>query len=150
MADLIYNEECYPTPFVLDIGGEGRHLNAWNLNPRTMKTIGPHRGQPIPRLIQGRAENIPLPNGSVDEVIVERTPLLAAAYGEILRVAKSGAVIILRHAPIPRFDPHCLAHRLLMGKKSCSTTQIGSQMLQQTTIQLDETSDSFTGDFRSR
>ena len=34
--------------FILDIGGEGRHPDAWNLNPRKTKTLGPDRGLPIP------------------------------------------------------------------------------------------------------
>jgi hypothetical protein len=63
------------TPFILDIGGEGRHPTAWNLNPRATKTLGPDRGEPIPRLIRGRGESIPLPDRSVDVVIVEQTPL---------------------------------------------------------------------------
>ena len=60
--------------FRLDIGGEGRYADAWNLNPSAVKTIGPNRGQMIPRRIPGRADVIPLPDHSVDQVIMERTP----------------------------------------------------------------------------
>lgn len=35
----------------------------------------PSRGKPIPRLILGRAEAIPLPALSVKVILVERTPL---------------------------------------------------------------------------
>jgi hypothetical protein len=55
----------------LDIGGEGRHAEAWNLNPSPVKTLGPEKGLPIPRRIAGRANAIPLPDHSVDRIIVE-------------------------------------------------------------------------------
>lgn len=125
-----------PTPFILDIGGEGRHDAAWNLNPRTLRTIGPKRGQPIPRLIRGRGENIPLPCNSVDQVIVERTPLRTETLHEIRRVAKFGALIILRHAPVSWFDPHRFVEALLPGKARRRLTQIEEQILQETMIVL--------------
>ena len=65
--------------FALDIGGEGRYPKAWNLNPSRVKTIGVDLGTPIPRLILGRPESIPLPTQSVDLVLVERTRLKTAA-----------------------------------------------------------------------
>lgn len=36
---------------LLDIGGEGRYLDAWNLNHNRMKTLGPEKRSPIPRRI---------------------------------------------------------------------------------------------------
>jgi hypothetical protein len=97
--------------FVLDIGGEGRHADAWNLNPSLCKTLEPGRGTPIPRLILGRADAIPLPSQSVDRVIVERTPLTAAALCEIRRVTRPGGSVVLRHAAILGDDPHATAKR---------------------------------------
>lgn len=123
-------------PYILDIGGEGRHPAAWNLNPRNARTIGPHRGEPIPRLIQGRGDKIPLPDQSVDIVIAERVPLLVTTLTEIHRVAKPGASIILRHARVPWFDPHRFAYQHLPGRRDCRMIQIGIQTLQETTIEF--------------
>jgi len=107
---------------VLDIGGEGRHLDAWNLNPSAVRTCGPLRGEPIPRHLAGRADAIPTEDSAFDQVIVERTPLRAAAFAEIRRVAVNGATIILRHAVPPGIDPHTLA-RLYLG------TPLGQKLL---------------------
>lgn len=123
-------------PLVLDIGGEGRHPQAWNLNPRRRKTIGPDRGQPIPRLIIGRGDAIPLADASVDMLIAERVPLRPATLAEMLRVAKPSATIILRHAQVPHHDPHRLAVRMLIGTVRQSTTKIGRQSVQETVIVL--------------
>ncbi|WP_164104479.1 methyltransferase domain-containing protein [Candidatus Laterigemmans baculatus] len=122
--------------FVLDIGGEGRHRGAWNLNPRTRRTLGPLRGQRIPRLIQGRGEHIPLPADSVDLVIVERTPLRLRALDEIRRVTKSGGWVVLRHAPAPVAHPHLPARRLLSGTFYASAARIGRQSVTQTIFRI--------------
>jgi len=100
----------------LDIGGEGRHPLAWNLNPSPVKTLGPDRGAPIPRHIAGRADRIPLESGSVDRVIVERTPLRRAALTEIARVVSPTGTITLRHAIPPGIDPHATARAILPGR----------------------------------
>ena len=92
--------------FILDIGGEGRYAKAWNLNPSPVRTLGRQRGSAIPRLILGRADQIPLPNKSVRLIVCERTPLRTKAYFEINRVIASDGLIILRHAVPPGFDPH--------------------------------------------
>lgn len=123
-------------PFILDIGGEGRHPAAWNLNPRTTKSVGSQIGQRIPRLIRGRGECIPLASHSVDVVIVERTPLRAPVLREILRVARPGALVVLRHAELPWFDPHRHALRLLPGQVSRSAVKVGDRLFRETTIRL--------------
>ncbi|MEM9656858.1 MAG: hypothetical protein AAF961_00720, partial [Planctomycetota bacterium] len=122
--------------FVLDIGGEGRHEEAWNLNPRALRTIGPRRGEPIARRIAGRAGAIPLADESVDRIVMERTPLTRAALVEMARVAKAQGTITLRHATSPSFDPHRLARQILPGWKSERSVQIGRQVLQETCFQL--------------
>lgn len=96
---------------LLDVGGEGRHQGAWNLNPRSRKTLGPEVGQLIPKRIAGRCEAIPLPDGSVGQVIVERTPLSDQSLKEIARVAVPAAHVILRHSRPPWSDPHQRAAR---------------------------------------
>jgi hypothetical protein len=127
---------------VLDIGGEGRHPEAWNLNPRSQKTLGPHRGEQIPRLIQGRGEFIPLHVRTVDVLIVERTPLRAATLTEILRVARPSAEIILRHAIALQRDPHRHALRVLKGIVEQRAAMIGRLPVQETIIRLSLSSSS--------
>ena len=122
--------------FVLDVGGEGRNTAAWNLNPSRVRTFGPQRGQPIPRLIQGRGEAIPLADGSVDLLIVERTPLRPATLAEILRVSRSTATIVLRHVVTPGGDPHRLALEYLQGEVTRDWFKIGSHAVRETTIRL--------------
>ena len=100
----------------LDIGGEGRYRNAWCLNPRSVKTLGPERGQPIPRLILGRADHIPCADGSLDCILVERTPLTARALREIARTIAPAGRIILRHIPLPWQDRHATAKAILPGQ----------------------------------
>jgi len=121
--------------FLLDIGGEGRHAEAWNLNPSAVKTRGPDVGARIPRLILGRAQAIPLPDNSVDIIIVERTPLRMAALREIQRVIHEQGTIILRHALPPNIDPHRLARDLIPGHAEQRKIQISGQWLQETTFE---------------
>lgn len=122
--------------FVLDIGGEGRHREAWNLNPSRVKTCGPERGTPIPRWIEGRGDAIPLGDGVADVVIMERTPLLRAVIAEIRRVLKPTGTAILRHVqPLGR-DPHRDLVELLPGQSTQRTWQAGRHVLQETVIRL--------------
>ncbi len=125
-----------PHLVILDIGGEGRHAAAWNVNPRTRRTCGPRLGELIPRLIHARGDRIPLADGSVDVLIVERTPLVHATLREILRVARPRARIILRHAHQTFSDPHRLAVEMLKRTVRQSLTAIGRQPVKQTVIRL--------------
>jgi ubiquinone/menaquinone biosynthesis C-methylase UbiE len=122
----------------LDIGGEGRHAGAWNLNPSSVKTIGADRGQPIPRHIPGRADEIPLPDHFVDRLIVERTPLRRRALAEIRRVVAPRGTVILRHAMPPGIDPHRLALEMLTGRIRRRIVRIGGQYLQETVFRNPE------------
>jgi hypothetical protein len=122
---------------ILDIGGEGRHPEAWNLNPLDKRSLAPHRGEAICRLIRARGENIPLATSSVDLVIVERTPLRPATLREIRRIVKPGAFILLRHADLPWLDPHRNALRMLPGRVHRGKLQIGGQQYRETAIRLD-------------
>jgi hypothetical protein len=123
-------------PFVLDIGGEGRTPDAWNLNPRSVRTFGSERGTPIPRLILARGEAIPLPDDCVDVLIAERTPLRRATLNEILRVARPSATVMLRHVVTPAGDPHRFALQVLRGVSRRSFTYIGAHRVQETVITL--------------
>jgi hypothetical protein len=130
-ADVTHN---MPERFILDIGGEGRHEEAWNLNPRALRSVGEEIGQPIPRLIRGRGDAIPLRDQCVDVLIVERTPLLLPTLNEMLRVARPNAQAILRHAVTPAGDPHRLATRVLKGAIRQRMTVIGRQQVQETIV----------------
>ena len=126
-----------PSPFILDIGGEGRSSDAWNLNPRRTKTFGRDRGQLIPRLIVGRGDRIPLFDASVDLAIVERMPLRVGTVCEIARVAKPTAIIVLRHAlPPTGNDPHRAALEGLAGSVERRMAKIGSHSVLETVIRL--------------
>jgi len=132
------SSETFPSksPVVIDIGGEGRHREAWNINPRRFKTCGPERGQPIPRLIMARAQSIPLPDNCADEIIMERTPLSRCALDEIRRIAKPGAIVVLRHAQPFGIDPHRVAAEVLDGKSRRRMCKIGVRSYQETRIKL--------------
>ena len=118
-------------PIVVDIGGEGRYRRAWNVNPRRFKTLGPERGQPIPRHISGRAEAIPLPDQCADVVIAERTPLRIPALDEIARLVADSGLVILRHARIPGRDIHRSAKQIIVGFRTQSITRLGTQRVQE-------------------
>ncbi len=123
-------------PLVLDIGGEGRHPAAWNLNPRMRRSFGPECGEPIPRLICGRGDAIPLRDGCVDVLLVERTPLRLDVLREILRVARPSATVVLRHVEGPLGDPHRVAVRMLKGTRRQRTTHIGRHTVRETVVTL--------------
>jgi len=120
----------------LDIGGEGRHVDAWNLNPRPLRTCGPQRGEPIPRHIYGRADAIPLPDGSVDCIIVENTPLRAAALREIRRVIARHGTIVLRHVQLPFSDRHAAAMGVLPGRLTRRVVRLGERVVQESRFEL--------------
>ena len=121
---------------VLDVGGEGRHVRAWNINPCSLKTAGDARGQPIPHWIRGRADDIPLPSGVVDWLIVERTPLSKRALEELARVVAPAGRITLRHVPLPWKDRHALARQVLPGRAYRRMTRIGGTLVQETDFRL--------------
>lgn len=122
----------------LDVGGEGRHPEAWNLNPRSTKTLGSGAGEPIPNLIAGRAEAIPLPDASVEQVIVERTPLRDQSLREIARVAVPLARVVLRHARPPWSDPHQRAAQLWGPPVKQRFSRLASHIVQESEFILKE------------
>lgn len=117
---------------LLDVGGEGRHKIAWNLNPRSLKTLGPDKGLPIPRHIFGRAERIPLPDSSVQQLLMERAPLRRVAVLEMVRVIVAGGTIILRHHCGSGYNPHAMAQEMIAAEFSVRRIVLGRLELQQT------------------
>ena len=82
---------------VIDIGGEGAHKGAINLNPGLTTTTTGRPGQPIPNLVQGFAEKLPFASRSADRLIVESAPLRPGAAAEMARVIRPGGVVRLMH-----------------------------------------------------
>jgi len=121
---------------ILDIGGEGRHPPAWNVNRSPVQTRGPHKGQPIPRLVLGRADALPFASASTGEIVMERTPLPDAAVREIARVIRPGGRITLRHADVPHRDPHTTAITLIPGNVKRRRLDSGGPVLRETVIQV--------------
>jgi hypothetical protein len=121
-------------PLILDIGGEGRHPLAWNVNPSQWCTYGPQRGEPIPRWIEGRADAIPLPDRVVDVVLMERTPLTRAGCHEIRRVVRTGGTIVLRHVRPFGWDPHVVAKDILIGEVQMRDCEVGGKPCQELVI----------------
>tara|TARA_A100001391_G_scaffold196610_1_gene175513 strand:+ start:1449 stop:1877 length:429 start_codon:yes stop_codon:yes gene_type:complete len=136
-------EESFPrgccggnTVALLDVGGEGRYATAMNLNPSAEKTLGPNKGQPIPNRIDGRAEDIPLPDSSVRAIIVERTPLRNEAIDELARVATDDAILVFRHLVNEHYDPHTRVREQINGEVDIDQLELDGQTVQQLTIRL--------------
>ncbi len=118
----------------IDIGGEGRHEEAWNINPSRIVTLGTNCGQPIPKLIVARADALPFSESSVNSVILERTPLTTATAREISRVVCSDGQVVLRHVPLPGRDRHQSALQILAGTTQRNMTRVHGQEVLETTI----------------
>ena len=120
---------------LLDVGGEGRFGQAVNLNIRSVKTLGPNKGAPIPSYLRGRADEIPLPDATVRVLVMERTPLSRASVIELRRVVIPGGFIILRHhASI--INPHRVAGEIFGEPIATTLTKIGSQTVFQSVYRV--------------
>jgi hypothetical protein len=72
----------------IDIGGEGRYPEAYNLNPVSKGTVHPWTNNNIPNHVCGVGENIPVQSGTVDYITLESTPISQETILEIGRVLK--------------------------------------------------------------
>jgi hypothetical protein len=81
----------------VDIGGEGRYPGALNVNPFALTSTTGEPGRPIPDLVIGRGEQLPIASGVVDVVSVENAPLRPGAAEEIARGLKPGGLVRLLH-----------------------------------------------------
>lgn len=81
----------------IDIGGEGRYPGAINVNPYAVTSTTGEPGRPIPNLVVGRGERLPIASGIADVISVESAPLRPGAAEEIARVLKPGGLVRLLH-----------------------------------------------------
>jgi RHS repeat-associated protein len=88
-----------PDPVRVDIGGEGHNAGATNVNrSKTRSNPGPNgepAGSPIPDLVLGRGERLPIKTGSADEVFVENVPMSDGILDEAGRITRPGGKIHL-------------------------------------------------------
>jgi SAM-dependent methyltransferase len=81
----------------LDLGGEGRYLDAINVNPQPYTSTTGDWGREIPFWVKGRSDEIPFPDKSIDKITIENAPINALALKEILRVLRPRGNIHLSH-----------------------------------------------------
>lgn len=87
-----------PSRAFVDVGGEGAHAAAWNLNPSRLRTMpGGRVGDPIPRLIQGSGEQMPFRDGSISRLVLENAPITDRTAREIARVMAPDGLVELRN-----------------------------------------------------
>ncbi len=87
----------------IDIGGEGKYSEAYNLNPTSKGTVPPWAGKDIPHHVCGVGENIPVPSASVDYITVESTPIGRDTVSEIARTIKRSGHVRLQHPDTPEY-----------------------------------------------
>lgn len=113
----------------LDIGGEGRYPGAVNVNPmgRTSTTGVP--GRPIPNLVVGRGEALPIADHVADLVTVESAPIRPGAADEIARVLRPGGVVRLLQPAGYAAQTHGIVAAALGAELVSSTSlQVGQDM----------------------
>lgn len=81
----------------IDIGGEGRHRGAINVNPNWVTSTTGAPGRPIPNLVVARGEALPFASGVADLVTVENAPIRPGMIDEIARVLGPGGEVRLLH-----------------------------------------------------
>ena len=82
---------------IIDIGGEGRYLNAINVNPQALTSTTGESGRLIPNWLPGMGNHIPLPKNSVDLIYLENAPITKKVMKEIHRVLKINGEVKLTH-----------------------------------------------------
>jgi hypothetical protein len=75
----------------IDIGGEGRYVDAVNVNPVATRMDG----TPIPSHVKGVGESLPFPDHVADRITLEGAPVHPGTPREIARVIRGGGIISL-------------------------------------------------------
>ena len=110
--DATHSPQCLH----LDIGGEGRHFNAVNLNPSTHTTCLSGPQLPIPNHLQGRGESIPCSDCSVFLITIENTEITEDMTIEIKRVLDAHGIIRLIHPTGYAAEAHSYVATIVNGK----------------------------------
>jgi hypothetical protein len=97
----------------LDIGGEGRYPGAINVNPMGLTSTTGAPGRPIPHLVVGRGEALPIADHVADVVTVESAPIREGAAQEIARVLAPGGEVRLLHPSGYAAQTHSLVEAAL-------------------------------------
>jgi len=84
-----------PKRIVIDIGGEGRHADALNVNPFRVTTTTGAPGRPIPNHVPFDGKRLPFGDRSVDIIHLENSPIRPDTIAEIKRVLRPGGEIRL-------------------------------------------------------
>lgn len=82
---------------IIDIGGEGRYLNAININPQALTSTTGESGRLIPNWIPGFGHSLPFRNRSIDLIYLENAPLTDKVMNEVHRVLKVNGELKLTH-----------------------------------------------------
>jgi SAM-dependent methyltransferase len=94
---LVQKRRVNNLPVIVDLGGEGRYLDAININPYFLTSTTGEPNRFIPNWVYGLADEVPLSNRTVDLLYLENAPLSIAAMEEILRVIRPRGKIRLSH-----------------------------------------------------
>jgi hypothetical protein len=97
VQDLIQARLNSKKAIIIDIGGEGRYLDAININPYFLTSTTGEPNRFIPNWIYGFADDIPIQRSMVDVLYLENAPLSTSAMEEILRVIRPRGKIHLSH-----------------------------------------------------
>jgi hypothetical protein len=94
---LIRERQKRALPIILDIGGEGRHIGAINLNPTPLTSTTGEPGRVIDGWVPGFGDQIPLPDHSVNQIYLENAPVSIKTLKEMRRVLAENSEIHLLH-----------------------------------------------------
>jgi RHS repeat-associated protein len=134
------------TAVVVDIGGEGEHDRAINVNVRTFGTMNAvelggfirkkdTKDKRISRLVlrPNCDGGLPFRSKSVDKIFVEGSPLEKGTAAEIARIIRPGGQIELFHPVTAHGDPH---QRMIdaIGDRGTASTSIDTSGLFRITI----------------
>ena len=127
-AMAVINEFKRRGNVTVDIGGEGRHPSAINLNINVLQTI--NEPTPTPNVILGSAFSLPFDDQSIDHLVVESAPFNPEEIARVLRPA--GTVRVFHPAEMEQ--RHARLAEAVGGQVSTRRTKFGDIDMLETTI----------------
>jgi len=92
--DALQARTPIPAGLFVDVGGEGAHTGAINVNPSPIGSAdGLVPGRAIPNHVAGSSTSIPLPDASVARLVLERSTIEPGTGAEIARVMRPGGEV---------------------------------------------------------